>query len=806
MLVNLCSLLASYREITKLRLRLTLALTILLLAQPLSFTVSAQQSKSGNSLSNHPQKAAHHLAQNQRSPEPVKQSNHAITLRGRVIDSPTGEPIAKVKIVVVGSQQKATTDEKGAFMLENLPAGAVELAITTVGYGLVKKALTLTEGEATTIEIPLNPEATALTEQITINAGVYTESETNAASEKTLNKPELQTLSTVLLGDPLRAAQSLPGVAANDDFSSEFALRGAGFDRIGIYVDGVLTDNFVHTVQGKVLDAGSLSIINANTISAVTLFSAAYPAKYGNGAASVLNLETREGNRVKPSGRISSSLSSTTAVLDGPFASAQGSWLFAARKSYLGYLARRVSDANEISDTPIMDFADVQGKAVVDISSRQQLGLSAIFGTFQFDRNRAPNQLDANRFLQADSRNLLINAHWSYTPNSQFFSQTRIFAVRTNFSNTNRDGALLDDALRSQFGIRSDLNLLARRSHRIEAGVYVRAIGAERFSQRFQPMPALDLLTYNRRATEQSVYGQDTWRSEGLGFSVTGGGRVEHSALTGETFLSPRASLALAMGKDWRLRASLGRHYQFPDFERLFGRFGNPSLRAERATHYNVSLERTFGSKTRLLAEAYDREDRNLLFSLSEPRLENAQVTVSESAFRNSLTGYARGVEFSLQRRSANGLTGWMAYSYSKTRLTDEQSGHSFPSDFDQRHTLSLYGSYRLTETFNFSGGWRYGSGLPIPGFFREVGSDIRLASERNLIRLPVFSRVDLRANKVFLFKRWKLTLYGEVLNVLNRGNERFVGLDGIAPGGKVFLGRDKLLPILPSAGLAIEF
>jgi hypothetical protein len=806
MLLNLCALLAFYRENAKLRFRLTLALTILLTAQPLSFTVSAQQGKSGNHLSDRTQKAANHLIQNQPSQESAQKSNQSITLRGRVIDSPTGEPISKVKIVIVGSQQKTTTDEEGAFTLENLQAGQIELAITTVGYGLVKKTLTLKEGEAANIEIPLNPEAAALTEQITVNAGVYLESETNVASEKTLSKTELQTLSTVLLGDPVRAAQALPGVAANDDFSSEFAIRGAGFDRIGIYVDGVLTDNFVHTVQGKVLDAGSLSIINANTISAVTLLSAAYPAKYGNSTAAALNLETREGNRVKPSGRISSSLSSTTGVIDGPFASARGSWLFAARKSYLGYLARRVSDANEVSDTPIMDFADVQGKAVIDISPRQQVGLSAIFGAFQFDRNRPPNQLEANRFLQADSQNLLVNAHWNYAPNAQFFLQTRVFASRTNFTNRNRDGVLLDDGRRSQLGVRSDVNFLARRSHRVEAGVYVRTIGAERFSERFQQMSSPDRLTFERRATEQSVYGQDTWTSEQLGLSLTGGGRVEHSGLTGETFFSPRAALGLGMGKDWRLRASLGRYYQFADFERLFGRLGNPALGAERATHYNISVERSFGSKTRLLAEAYDREDRNLGFSLAEPRLENGQMTVSESAFRNALTGYARGLEFSLQRRSANGLTGWMAYSYSKTRLKDDQTGQSFPSDFDQRHTLSLYGSYRLTDTFNLSSGWRYGSGLPVPGFFRESGSDIGLASQRNLLRLPVFSRVDLRANKVFMFKRWKLTLYGEVLNVLNRGNLRFVGLDGIAPDGKVFLGRDKLLPFLPSAGLAIEF
>jgi hypothetical protein len=127
-------------------------------------------------------------------------------------------------------------------------------------------------------------------------------------------------------------------------------------------------------------------------------------------------------------------------------------------------------------------------------------------------------------------------------------------------------------------------------------------------------------------------------------------------------------------------------------------------------------------------------------------------------------------------------------------------------SDFDQRHTVKVYASYRFTDTLNLSGQWRYGSGLPIPGFIEQVGANFFITTDRNLARLPAYSHADVRVSKAFLFNKWKLTIHGEVLNLLNRENVRFTGLEGIGFNNQAFIGLDKLLRILPSGGIAIEF
>src|SRR5437016_5546877 len=685
--------------------------------------------------------------------------NRLVTLRGRVVDARSGEPVAKVKIIVSGSSQSTTTDESGGFTLSDIQPGEISLYITTVGYGLVKKTVTVKETDSAEVVIALNQEAASLTEHVTVTAEPYAITETNAPSEQTHNKTELQDLSKVIISDPIRAVQSLPGVTANDDLRAEFAVRGADYRRVGIFLDGVLIDNFLHVASGNADERVTLAVINTDTINEVSLLSGAFPAKYGDARAGVLLLETRDGNRIKPAFRFSTGLQlGTSGVADGPLANERGSWLFAARSSLLDYLSRAIGKiGNNDTETGSVDFSDVEGKVIFDLSSRHRIGFGGYFSGLKFKESSLPNQLDPNAIFKARSRNSLVNAFWDYTANSRLLVQTKIFGTRTNFKSTNGNNSILKDESVTQFGGRSDLNFLVRPSHRIESGVYLRSISARQISNFFVfPLPGtrVNLETFDRRAAEESSYLQDTYTNQLHGLSLTGGVRVDHSGLTSETKVSPRMALALRFRTSWTVRAGFGKYYQFPDFEAVFGQLGNRSLHAEQATHYNLSVERTFGDRYRALVEMYDREDRDVIFNLFQPQLQSIPITFTQQPFRNSLTGQARGLEITFQRRSANRLSGWVACSLARTHCKESATGLSFAGDFDQRHTLSAYGSYRFTGTFNVSGQWRYGSGFPIPGFFRSQGSDLFLASERNSLRLPAYSRVDLRANKAFLFEK----------------------------------------------------
>jgi hypothetical protein len=81
----------------------------------------------------------------------------------------------------------------------------------------------------------------------------------------------------------------------------------------------------------------------------------------------------------------------------------------------------------------------------------------------------------------------------------------------------------------------------------------------------------------------------------------------------------------------------------------------------------------------------------------------------------------------------------------------------------------------------------------------------LTLAPTRNDLRLPTYARLDLRVNRTYHYTKRRLTLFAEVINVLNREN---IGrTDGtVRSDGSVTGFVETLFPILPSAGIRIEF
>ena len=301
---------------------------------------------------------------------------------------------------------------------------------------------------------------------------------------------------------------------------------------------------------------------------------------------------------------------------------------------------------------------------------------------------------------------------------------------------------------------------------------------------------------------------QDSWTGLRDGLTLTLGGRLDRFEETSETRVLPRASLLWQLSKGTKLLAAFGKHAQFPGFEQLFGRQGNPDLRAERSTQYLLGVEHDLGTGIRLRLEAYDQDLTGLIFDPdTEWRLEGGRVAAPrfDAPLRNAFSGPSRGIEALVQRRSPNGLSGWVAYTLGHARWHEDEL--AFDSDFDQRHTLTVFGSYRISHTLNLSTKYRYGGGFPVAGFYVSGPGGVFLSSERNLYRPESYSRWDIRVNKLFRFERFRLTLYGEVINVLNRTHTRYTGLDGLdARTGQVFLESDTLFPFLPSAGFTVEF
>ena len=100
-----------------------------------------------------------------------------------------------------------------------------------------------------------------------------------------------------------------------------------------------------------------------------------------------------------------------------------------------------------------------------------------------------------------------------------------------------------------------------------------------------------------------------------------------------------------------------------------------------------------------------------------------------------------------------------------------------------------------LNESWQLSGLWKLGSGLPLIGFQPAMLNGQPSFTNRNQLRLPVYSRFDLRLDKSFKLRGFKFTYTAEFLNLFGRRNLRQVR-NGVEP----------VLPLVPSGGMRIEW
>lgn len=727
-----------------------------------------------------------------------------VEIRGLVLDAVTREPIRKALVSVRALSIETVTDDDGRFLLQRVPPGRAEIYVSTVGYGLLKRPISV-PSEGLDLEILLGQES-AKPYTTTVTASVFEGTEANTPSEHTLNNTELKNLANVLVDDPLRSVQALPGVTSNDDFYAQFAARGSGFRNLGFYIDGVLTDQAFHTVQDE-NDSGSITILNGDVVESISLLTAAAPAKYGDRTGAVLNVQTRDGSRERMFGRANVAATGSSYTGEGPIGAGKKlSWLGSARKSYADWLIEKLAD--DPATAVALGYTDAHAKLTYVPSDRHRFSVGLLGGNSRADRERERDSLGINSLLTADMRTRIVNAQWRWL-GSRTISLTELYYSRGTGENHNVSGELLFQATITEAALRNDTTIQLGKAHTIQAGLFIRRHREQDVRRRFASGTGfVPTDQFAAAAWQPGFYAEDTWNPL-AGVTLTVGGRFDRFSPTGEVVALPRATIAIHARPQLTISAGWGQYAQFPDLLSLEGAFGTPNLVAPRSTHYVVSIEQRLTERTRLRVELYDKEERSLIFSEeTEPRLVAGKVTLPKPGpvLRNTLHGYSRGVEIYLQRRSANRLSGWISYALGYARFRDDFAGLAFDGDYDQRHTANVYGSYRISRSLNVSLKFRYGSGFPATGFLTYSGTALFLTPDRNRVRPPQYSRLDLRANRAFHFDRWKLTLYTEVANVLKRKNVRFSDTDRIAANGRVLYFRENLLPLLPSVGFGLEF
>ncbi len=723
-------------------------------------------------------------------------------LTGRVVDAKTGAPIGKVLVVVEGTRLSAQTSDDGRFSLPQVPAGSRRLYVSVVGYILVQREVQVGAGQSLDVLIPLSEGTGTYTEAVTVTADAFRPAEPAVASQQVLGSADIQNLRGVLADDPLRAVQVLPGVATGDDLRSEFSVRGSDFGHMNFTVDGFSTPFLLHTVRAieDRANSGSVAMINSDILEDVALLNGGYAQRYGNRTGAELDFRLREGSRDRSQARVAVSATNAAIVGEGPLGrSGRGSWLASARKSYLDLVVKRLRE-----EGIAFAFTDAQAKFVYDLTGSQRVDVSVIAGK---SRLVDTSQYDEDEKFTGRNKSAIVIAGWRLT-SARGMLNARVLAGTNDFLNYQTDSPSRDDGDDRQLAARTDGRLALGRTLELEAGASVDQTHENRRRVRNIGGAARVINDYSGIAARTGAYAQIRWLPRPA-LTLVPGARVDRSSLTGATTGSPWIQGEWAISHGLSLRAGSGLYQQFPDFEQVLGSLGRRTNTTERAAQYDFGVEGRLSGSMRWQVTLYDREERDFLrrFGL-EPRIAGGRLVRGSSTaqYQNRLEGFARGVEFLVQRRAPNGLSGWISYAYGRNRYRDTMSGERFWGDLDQRHTLNLYGFYRMSDRTSLTGKLRLGSNFPVPGYYIERDGQYFVTGLKNGLRLPLYARLDLRANRTFNWPRKRLTLFAEVMNLFNRDNQRFDPPSIDSRTGRATGLFRTMIPIVPSAGVLLEF
>ncbi len=239
------------------------------------------------------------------------------TIGGTVVELASGEPVIGATVLVSTTGQVGITDENGAFVIDEVPVGAVTLEITSAGYRDITVGVA---AEATQVTVEMDFEQS---EEILIvgRAPVIVKSNlANGASvvnDAELNKVSAQTVETAMTGK--LAGANLQQNSGAPGGGTQLRLRGIstinGQSSPLYVIDGVIISNVAVASGANTITAAAaggsasnqdnpvnrIADINPNDIASIeVLKGASAAALYGSKAANgVVIITTKRGAQGK---------------------------------------------------------------------------------------------------------------------------------------------------------------------------------------------------------------------------------------------------------------------------------------------------------------------------------------------------------------------------------------------------------------------------------------------------------------------------------------------------------------------------
>ena len=680
----------------------------------------------------------------------------AARVEGTVIEAFSGRLLAGATAKAAGASAETAAD--GRFVLV-VPPGAWTLEVRAAGHTTESVAFSVAAGEMRRLDVYLL-DRSRLQEQVEVRAEAG-----STGGDAVLPVRAADVLAAAGAAENVfRTLQTLPGVAAAEEFGSRISVRGGGPDQNLTLMDGVEIHNPFRLF-------GLTSAFNPETVRRFELFTGGFSAKYGDRLSSLLLVENRDGvSRGGWNGSTSLGLTDTNVVLEGSLpGEAKGSWLVTGRRTYYDLLAERFTDSK------LPSFADLQGRVAWEARPGQRLTLIGLRGreatdaTFEGDTageqgdfvTAADNDLVSLQYdaaLGKSGSSRTIAAWYRNTETLDVDARFRNQSKRSNAPGSGEDAfassrvvftrelAVRDLSLRQELSLalsNRQLVLTGIELHRLRTGVGWKIDGERNASaargssvRGGASLPA-DLES-ERAAFRFGAYAQHRWQMM-RGLVLEPGLRFDYAGSNGRGSLSPRFTATLGSGNATRARAAVGLFTQSPGYEKLaqaddFFDLSDAKrlpLRHERALHVVLGFERDLRPGLLFRAEAFHKSFRDLIVGRLETEAERRARVASYDFPRELLdqvpsepqitttpvnqgAGRAYGLDAYVARRASSPdtrLTGWASYTW--TRAERDAYGRRYPFDYDRRHAFSLVASWRASRKLDLALTARVASGFP---------------------------------------------------------------------------------------------
>jgi len=716
---------------------------------------------------------------------------------GIVKDEDTGELLVGAAVYNDSLQIGTVTDYNGYYDLP-LKTGMYKIRFSYLGYSTIEKFVVI-DNTRKRLNINMKTESKMLDKVVISSERKDANVRELAMSVQKLEMVKIRKI-PALMGevDVIKAVQLLPGVQAASEGSSGFSVRGGSPDQNLITLDDAPVYNASHFL-------GFFSVFNNDVVKDATLYKGDIPASYESRLSSVLDIKTLDEvpDRFTMTGGVG--ILTSRLMLDMPFNHQRTSVMLAGRVTYGGLITPYI--INQLKDTRLY-FYDLNAKVTHTFNANNRLFVSAYKG---YDK------IGIVHLMGIGYGNTTATARWNHIFNEKLTSNLSMlytdykydidvtmnpydFSLKAGIKDLSAKYDftwLLSDKITSKFGLSSTFHRYNQGELNDRTGVvaefltidpkekvYRKAIESALYYSHDHDITPLFSVRYGLRLSMYQNIGAETLYlfDENYQFYdsiVYGKGEIFHT----EVNLEPRLAMIYRLGATSSVKASYSRTVQYAQlasnstgglpFDVWFPT--SPNIKPQKCDQFAVGYFRNFrGNDIETSCELFYKNLINVIDFVDDAEFYGNLLIDGEVRMGK---GRSYGAEF-LIRKNYGKLTGWIAYTYSRSFRTVKGISHDeeYRSPYDRPHNISIVVNYEFTDRFNASANWVYNTGQPITypyGKFTDHGSTYAIYNGyRNQSRYPDYHRLDLSVTwKGKKHERWQGEWNVSVYNVYGRHN-----------------------------------